>query len=86
MLTIFAALVVGLVVGSSVGVVGWRRLRSRRQRLDAGDYAALAALYVIRHRLESARIRTAIRRDGAQARRELRRALDDAAGPRLLKR
>lgn len=83
---VFVVLIIGLIVGASAGFAGRRLLRVRRQRLETDDYAALAALYIIRRRLEGARMRAAIRCDGAQVRRELRRALDGASDRRRSER
>jgi hypothetical protein len=70
-----AWLLLALVVAVAVVLVvfSWR---GSKPKADQSTYQAIVGLHAIRRRLEVAQVRTELRRDAAQMRRELRAELD----------
>jgi len=70
-----AWLFLALVLAVQVVLVLLSR-RGSRPEADQNTYQAIVGLHTIRRRLEVAQVKTELRRDAAQARRELRAELD----------
>jgi hypothetical protein len=54
----------------------WRRWQARTTAVDQAAYAAAVRMYGIRRRMEVAQLKSEVRRDAADLRRDLRRELD----------
>lgn len=70
-----AWLFLALVVAVPVVLVLLSR-RGSKPKTDHSTYQAIVGLHTIRRRLEVAQVKTELRRDAAQIRRELRAELD----------
>ena len=77
MVSVLIWLLVALVV---VGLVMMLNGRSRQSTPDGGVYRAMVDLHRIRRRFDVAQLKFESRRDGADARRELRAELDEFDG------